>query len=175
MKLLYHGTDRLFQNFDFSFAKPNKDFGKGFYLTTDLQQAKKWANAKNHFNNYVMTYELDEKLLGSLTIHQLLCYNTEWLDYIVKCRIESFEENCDLVFDRIADSLRGEQITDLLRRYWLKEVSSDFVLERIKWGQRNDQWCFKTEHSLSILKLNSVMHYFIDERGWLEYKYEYKA
>ena len=175
MKILYHGTDKKFKNFDFSFAKPNKDFGKGLYLTSDLKQATDWAITKNRMNHYVMAYELDEGLLQNLSVHKLLCYNKEWLDYIVKCRIESFEEKCDLVFDRIADSLRGEEITNLLKRYWVKEVSSDFVLEKIRWGQRNDQWCFKTENSLSVLKLKSIMHSFMNVKGRWENKYEYKT
>lgn len=52
MKILYHGTDKKFKNFNFSFAKPNKDFGKGFYLTSDLKQAIEWANIKNHSNHF---------------------------------------------------------------------------------------------------------------------------
>ena len=173
MKILYHGTDKKFRNFNFSFAKPNKDFGKGFYLTSDLKQAIEWANIKNRSNHYVMAYELDEELLKNLSIHELLCYNTEWLDYIVKCRIESFEEKCDLVFDRIADSLRGEEIASLLRRYWIKDVSSEYVLEKIKWGSQNDQWCFKTSKALSVLRLKSVLHSYINAKGKWENKYEY--
>ena len=59
--------DKKFKNFNFSFAKPNKDFGKDFYLTSDLKRAIDWANIKNCSNHYIMTYELDEKLLKILT------------------------------------------------------------------------------------------------------------
>lgn len=175
MKLLYHGTDRKFEDFDFSFAKANKDFGKGFYLTSNYKQAEEWANTKNRIDYYVMTYELNEDLLKELNVHELLSYDIDWLDYIVKCRIESFEEKCDLVLDRIADSLKGEEIVNLLRLYWLKEISSDVVLKQIKWKPINDQWCFKTENSLSVLKLKAIVHSFINKKGRWENKYEYKA
>lgn len=46
VKRLYHGTDKEFDTFDFTKAKKFKDFGKGYYLTTDFRQAQKWAQRK---------------------------------------------------------------------------------------------------------------------------------
>ena len=43
---LYHGTAKMFQYFDLRYAKMFKDFGKGFYLTTNFMQAQKWAQQK---------------------------------------------------------------------------------------------------------------------------------
>lgn len=43
---LYHGTNKKFDRFNFDKAKSFKDFGKGFYLTTDFNQAQKWAQRK---------------------------------------------------------------------------------------------------------------------------------
>ena len=40
LKQLYHGTDCYFESFDFRYAKSFKDFGKGFYLTSDLIRLK---------------------------------------------------------------------------------------------------------------------------------------
>lgn len=36
---LYHGTNIDFSEIDFKKCKPNKDFGRGFYLTDIKQQA----------------------------------------------------------------------------------------------------------------------------------------
>lgn len=36
---LFHGTNIDFKEIDFQKCKPNKDFGKGFYLTDIKQQA----------------------------------------------------------------------------------------------------------------------------------------
>ena len=30
---LYHGSNTAFREIDLSFCRPNKDFGRGFYLT----------------------------------------------------------------------------------------------------------------------------------------------
>ncbi len=41
IKRLYHGTDREFNTFDFKYARGFKDFGKGFYLTSNIGQEGK--------------------------------------------------------------------------------------------------------------------------------------
>lgn len=43
---LYHGTNLLFDDIDLKMSKPNKDFGKGFYLSDNLQQAGDLANSR---------------------------------------------------------------------------------------------------------------------------------
>lgn len=46
MKLLYHGSTMEITEIDLSRSKPNKDFGKGFYLSEDRQQAFEMASYK---------------------------------------------------------------------------------------------------------------------------------
>ncbi len=44
--ILYHGSNILFDKIDLSKSKPNKDFGKGFYLSESRQQALEMAKFK---------------------------------------------------------------------------------------------------------------------------------
>lgn len=44
--ILYHGTNEPFEAVDLSRSKPNKDFGRGFYLSADKEQAMEMAKAK---------------------------------------------------------------------------------------------------------------------------------
>ena len=37
--ILYHGTNASFEAIDLSCSRPNKDFGRGFYLSADKEQA----------------------------------------------------------------------------------------------------------------------------------------
>lgn len=37
---LYHGTNMNFDRIDLKKSKPGKDFGQGFYLSDDLEQAQ---------------------------------------------------------------------------------------------------------------------------------------
>lgn len=43
---LYHGTNRAFDEIDLLMSKPNKDFGRGFYLSPDYEQALNMARIK---------------------------------------------------------------------------------------------------------------------------------
>ena len=40
---LYHGTNRDFDKIDLLKSKPNKDFGRGFYLSAAYEQALNMA------------------------------------------------------------------------------------------------------------------------------------
>lgn len=74
--ILYHGTpDKL--------VTPT--FGRGFYLTEDIQLAKEWAVCRpNNTNGYVHKFELDAKELKILNFEE---YNTlAWLAELMKHR-----------------------------------------------------------------------------------------
>ena len=43
---LYHGTNKDFDRIDLLKSKPNKDFGRGFYLSADYGQALNMAQVK---------------------------------------------------------------------------------------------------------------------------------
>lgn len=43
---LYHGTNQSFDSIDLMKSKPNKDFGRGFYLSADYAQALNMAQIK---------------------------------------------------------------------------------------------------------------------------------
>ena len=66
---LFHGTNIDFKEIDFQKCKPNKDFGKGFYLTDIKQQALDMAVRRTKFSScgspIVQEYEFDESLLSS--------------------------------------------------------------------------------------------------------------
>ena len=46
MIMLYHGTNQAFDTIDLQRGLPNKDFGRGFYLTDSLECAVKTARQR---------------------------------------------------------------------------------------------------------------------------------
>lgn len=56
--ILYHGTNLVIDQIDLSVYRPNKDFGKGFYLTTIEDQAQKMAKrvARLYYHNVSSLY-----------------------------------------------------------------------------------------------------------------------
>lgn len=166
IKKLYHGTKVYFDEPDLKKARNRKDFGKGFYLTTNLEQAMKWAvkrlpNNDNHCVAYVYEYEFDEDNTRELNVLELLEYNKEWLDFITPNRHEGEKEVVyDLIYDRMADST-GDELTANIDLYWQKEKSAEEVLRVIKFRDTKfDQYCFKTQKALSYLKRISYIELY---------------
>lgn len=64
---LYHGSNVLIDHIDLSMSKPNKDFGKGFYLTDIREQALEMAYRRCRFlgqgEPVVTSFSFDEALL----------------------------------------------------------------------------------------------------------------
>ncbi len=47
--ILYHGSNMFIEEIDLSKSKPNKDFGKGFYLSDNEEQAVAMQSLSNSF------------------------------------------------------------------------------------------------------------------------------
>lgn len=63
---LYHGSTVVIDKIDLSVSKPNKDFGKGFYLSDNKQQAYEMASykaAQLDMEPVVNVFEFDERIL----------------------------------------------------------------------------------------------------------------
>ena len=67
---LYHGTNIDFEKIDIAKSKPNKDFGRGFYLSADYKQAQNMANIKfeqmETGKPLVQEYSIDEQEMQNL-------------------------------------------------------------------------------------------------------------
>ena len=63
--IVYHGTTEIIEKPDTKHSKKYLDFGKGFYLTSFENQAKKWAFRKGLRQEklaIVNVYELQDNL-----------------------------------------------------------------------------------------------------------------
>lgn len=85
--ILYHGTNTPFEDIDLSRSKPNKDFGRGFYLSANKEQAMEMAVAKvdqlETGNPIVMDYEVDETSMSTLKVLRFDSYSEEWAKFIL--------------------------------------------------------------------------------------------
>ena len=154
---LYHGSNVQFEQIDLSKAKPGKDFGKGFYVTTNKEQAISWATRNPNKTGFLYIYELDDNSLlidfTNYKIRVLTTYNKEWADYISLCRYEFFESGDDIVYDRMADS-RYQILSDAISDYYFKLIDLPEFLSYAKFANLDyDQYCFKTQRVVDQLIL----------------------
>lgn len=154
---LYHGSIVKITKIDFSKSKPNKDFGKGFYLSDNQEQAQKMANIKSRLFDtppIVSTFELDEAFLnnGELKILRFNEYSKEWAQFVFANRKSSetgYHHDYDIVIGPIANDRIGAQV----RLFEDNEIDLDTFLERIKYIQGiTFQYFFGTTKAISKLK-----------------------
>ena len=153
--ILYHGTNTDFQQIRLDMSRVGKDFGFGFYLTTDKQVATRQAERKllqyGTGAKVVQSYFLDESKLQDLKVLRFETYTEEWADFILLNRQNKEHHsvhNYDIVIGPIANDTVGFQI----RRYTEGIITKAQFLEEIKYHQVTMQYFFGTEQALSILE-----------------------
>lgn len=170
-KTLYHGTVHEFTEIDLSKCDNKfRDFGRGFYLTSEFQQAQSWAAHKSELSASkarVYRYKLDEEIPDHLKLYEFLEYDEKWLQCIVDNRRHgtSIVDDGDIVYDRMADSFSG-QITAAIKKYEKAVFDASQTIEVLRKGRKKrDQFCFKTVGAVSLLQPQG---YYIIGEGWHE-------
>ena len=87
---LYHGTNKVFSEIDLMASKPNKDFGRGFYLSPDYEQALNMARIKTEQQQegepIVMEFEVCETDMNTLRVLRFDEYSEDWAKFILANR-----------------------------------------------------------------------------------------
>lgn len=116
--ILYHGSNIVIEQIDLTKSKPNKDFGKGFYLSECEEQAKEMANFKAALlggNPVVTKFEFNENLMTDPFLRTKIFdnYSEEWADFVLANREGNAVEEYDIVYGPIANDKIGLQIRKL--------------------------------------------------------------
>lgn len=89
MTRLYHGSNMAIDKIDLARSKRGKDFGQGFYLNADPDQAMAMAVRTTRFLNEgqptVSSFEFDEEEAAKkgLNIKIFHDYTEEWAEFVV--------------------------------------------------------------------------------------------
>ena len=158
MMKLYHGSNVSVEVPDLSFSKPDKDFGKGFYLSADRRQAVEMAEQKlsqiKSGSVCVSTFLFDENLLHSdeLKVKIFDDYSEEWTNFVLANRTQGSKKpvhDYDIVYGPIAD----DGVTFQLRRYMGGVISLQRLVEELHYAKGiTFQYYFGTERALNTLK-----------------------
>jgi hypothetical protein len=93
---VFHGSYIKVNKIDLSKRKPNKDFGKGFYVTRFRNHAEDWAKIigeKYGTEGIVSEFEFSENNFTKsiCQIKRFDTFNEEWLNFVVKNRDKNRE------------------------------------------------------------------------------------
>ena len=99
-------STEIIKNPDVVHSKKYLDFGRGFYITTFENQAKKWAVRKGMRQKktaIVNVYELSEEWSG-FRVLSFEKENEKWLDFVCACRKgQSLNKEYDIIIGNVAD------------------------------------------------------------------------
>ena len=152
---LYHGSTIDIERIDLTMSKPNKDFGRAFYLSEDEQQALEMAQFRAEFedtNPVVNVYQFDEKLFQKFHYKRFEGYTEEWAHFVYDHRVEPQGltlHDYDIVYGPIADDRIGAQITRFKQGY----ITFDEFLRRIQYIKGiTFQYAFCTQRAIDKLQ-----------------------
>lgn len=155
--ILYHGSNILIREIDLSMSKVGKDFGCGFYLSSDKAQALELAEKKTEqlgFSTPVLNvYDFDESCLTGtdLSVGRYDGYTLEWARFVLmnrKNRTRIQAHDYDIVIGPIANDAVGFQI----RRLTSGLIDIDRFMEELKYMKGvTMQYFFGTEKALKYL------------------------
>ena len=152
--ILYHGSTVDILRIDLQKSKPNKDFGRAFYLSANYDQAMEMAQFKAEFAELppiVNVYRFDEKLLQELKYKRFETYTEEWAHFVYNHRTEPLGRTLhdyDVVFGPIANDTIGAQITRFKQGY----ISFEQFLQRIQYPKGiTFQYAFCTQKAIDQL------------------------
>lgn len=169
--LLYHGSPNKIIVPKFGLGQERHDYGKGFYLTEDLNLAKEWAVCRpERESGFVHSFELDTDGLNIFDFEKedILC----WLCELMKHRdaadskryrmlsskfIEKYGKNTDSV-----DVIRGWRANAsffyIAKAFVRDEVDIDILKELMQLGGLGIQFCIKSEKAYQHLhKIGQVI------------------
>ncbi len=154
---IYHGTTVIVENPSLEILNYRTDFGKGFYTTTDIEQAKRWTKIKKgriekeqpnaRIHQYVNIYEYTEN--ENLTILNFEEATEEWLKFVFMNR-----QSDELVhkYDIVIGPVANDNLYQVLVSYENGIYDIEETIKRLKTYLLSNQISFHTLKSLECIK-----------------------
>lgn len=183
--ILFHGSYAAVEKIDLKQCLWGKDFGKGFYLTSDPLHARNFIKSSilKAQNNRLIPPAQNFGFVSSfryhhsefIRVHEFVQADKEWLWFISQNRRKSLAKNlipyidplifkADIIIGKIANDTTNPVITTYLNGLY-GDINSDSAVS-IAIGQLlpdhlRDQYCFLTQNAVSCLEFLEAKKYVI--------------
>ena len=172
-ELLYHGSDKKVSEIDLSMSVSGKDFGRGFYTTTDRIQAEKFARLKSKrvqaAKGYVSVFGFQG--IDGLRIKKFITSDLEWFEFVLQNRgydklsFSMTNEKYDIVIGPVANDNVGVVLNLFISGTYgdpgTKEAKETAV--RLLLSQKlYNQVFFGTERAVSCLTFSEVLDVYVE-------------
>lgn len=166
--LLYHGSPDKVIVPQYGFGEDKHDYGRGFYLTEDIELAKEWAVCRpDETNGWVHKYELDTTELKILDFqqHDVLV----WLAELMKHRDADDSRRYKVLSEKFItkygldttdyDIIKGWRANAsyfyIAKEFVRDNIDMEILEELLSLGGLGIQYCLKSEKAFA--KLNEVV------------------
>lgn len=157
---LYHGSTFAVRNPSALRGRANTDFGRGFYTTTSVEQAEKWALIKKNragdtaARAIVSVYDFDEALLSdaALRVMHFSEPTAGWLDFVVGNRRGVALHDYDLVMGPVAN----DKLYATIQLYEQGILSAAAAIDQLQTHILFDQLSFHTKQACGQLLFSSA-------------------
>ncbi len=162
--ILYHGSPNKVVVPQFGFGEGKHDYGKGFYLTENIELAKEWAVCRpDEMNGWVHKYELDTTNLKVLDFQE---YNVlSWLAELMKHRDASDSRRYKVLSKKFIaeygidtseyDVIKGWRANAsyfyIAKEFVRDNIDIEILEELLSLGGLGIQYCIKSELAYSKL------------------------
>lgn len=150
---LYHGSNVEVRKPNLLKSRKKTDFGRGFYTTTQKEQAEHWTTIKidraKIGRRIVSVFEIDDALLTNpeLKIREFNGPDEAWLNFVVDSR-KGVEHNYDLVFGPVAN----DKVFTVVNLYESGVLDALAAIAELKAYKTYNQLSFHTPRVINVLK-----------------------
>lgn len=148
---VYHAGTEVIEKPDCKVGRKNLDFGPGFYLTDNYDQAVNFARSKSRDRNLppiINTYLLDkESMLRDSRWKIFDQYDEDWLEYIVNCRTG---KKSWMDYDYVEGGVADDRVIDTVNLYIQDFVSKERALQNLRYLKPNNQICIINQDLLNL-------------------------
>ena len=150
---LYHGSIVEVRKPSLRFGRRKTDFGKGFYTTTQAEQAENWSKIKQDRSKapkrVVSVFEIDDTVLNNpdLKIREFHGVDEAWLEFVVDSR-KGVTHEYDLVFGPVAN----DKVFTTVNLYESGVLDAPAAIAQLKAYKTYDQLSFHTKKVIGALR-----------------------
>jgi type II restriction/modification system DNA methylase subunit YeeA len=154
---VFHGSNRHFDIVDLSMSKDKRDFGRGFYTTILIEQAKEWAEAlyERFGGDGIFVYEF-EIVTEDLKIKTYDDLTEEWLEMVRKNRTQGgIQHDFDIVIGPVANDVTNRTIA----LYVSGTIDLEAALKQLRYKKSTSQLSIHTSTALKKLRFIKETNY----------------
>ncbi|MGL5574588.1 MAG: DUF3990 domain-containing protein [Sarcina sp.] len=156
--IVYHGSDSVIESPRFDGGRKFRDFGLGFYGTTNIKVAKSWSTRKIEKDSYVNKYRFNTSKIESLTfdldLDWILCiaYNRRLIENESLNKALAIKYSDLSKYDVILGPTADDRMFDTLNMVFENNITLNHCLQSLNSMDLDIQYNFRSSKAINALE-----------------------